>query len=83
MADLLTSPNPGLQEAFEYFINVRQNRPAELIAKYIDSKLKPGNKVPPQISLTCNLIYFGTYTGPIRRGTGNNNGQSHGVIPVH
>jgi len=34
----------AIKEAFEYFINVRQNRPAELIAKYIDSKLKRGNK---------------------------------------
>jgi len=34
----------AIKEAFEYFINVRQNRPAELIAKYVDSKLKPGNK---------------------------------------
>lgn len=34
----------SLKEAFEYFINHRPNKPAELIAKYIDSKLKSGNK---------------------------------------
>ena len=26
------------------FINKRQNKPAELIAKFVDSKLKAGNK---------------------------------------
>lgn len=34
----------SLKEAFEHFINLRPNKPAELIAKYIDSKLKSGNK---------------------------------------
>ena len=34
----------GLKESFEYFINQRQNKPAELIAKYVDSKLRSGNK---------------------------------------
>lgn len=34
----------SLKEAFENFINQRPNKPAELIAKYIDSKLKSGNK---------------------------------------
>jgi len=33
-----------LKEAFESFINVRQSRPAELIARFIDSKLRTGNK---------------------------------------
>jgi len=33
-----------VKEAFEHFINQRQNKPAELIAKFIDSKLKSGNK---------------------------------------
>ena len=33
-----------LKESCENFINVRQNKPAELIAKYIDSMLKTGNK---------------------------------------
>lgn len=34
----------SLKEAFESFINQRPNKPAELIAKYIDSKLRSGNK---------------------------------------
>jgi len=34
----------ALKEAFECFINVRQSRPAELIARFIDSKLRTGNK---------------------------------------
>ena len=34
----------SMKESFESFINVRQNKPAELIAKFVDSKLKQGNK---------------------------------------
>lgn len=34
----------ALKEAFENFINSRANKPAELIAKYVDSKLKGGKK---------------------------------------
>ncbi|CAG0898641.1 unnamed protein product [Darwinula stevensoni] len=34
----------SVKEAFECFINQRQNKPAELIAKFLDSKLKAGNK---------------------------------------
>lgn len=33
-----------LKDAFESFINQRQNKPAELIAKYLDSKLRSGAK---------------------------------------
>ncbi|CAG8562028.1 588_t:CDS:10 [Paraglomus occultum] len=33
-----------VKESFESFINQRQNKPAELIAKYVDSKLRSGNK---------------------------------------
>ncbi|KAK3094652.1 hypothetical protein FSP39_004482 [Pinctada imbricata] len=33
-----------MKESFEAFINQRQNKPAELIAKYVDSKLRAGNK---------------------------------------
>ncbi|KAL5247244.1 hypothetical protein ACHWQZ_G019191 [Mnemiopsis leidyi] len=32
------------KKAFEEFINMRPNKPAELIAKFIDSKLRSGNK---------------------------------------
>ncbi|XP_067298437.1 cullin-4A [Pseudorasbora parva] len=34
----------AMKEAFESFINNRPNKPAELIAKYVDSKLRAGNK---------------------------------------
>jgi cullin-4 len=34
----------ALKDAFETFINERANRPAELVAKYIDGLLKAGNK---------------------------------------
>ncbi|CAI9736139.1 cullin-4A-like isoform X1 [Octopus vulgaris] len=33
-----------MKESFEHFINQRQNKPAELIAKYVDYKLRAGNK---------------------------------------
>ncbi len=33
-----------MKESFEAFINIRQNKPAEMIAKFVDSKLKSGNK---------------------------------------
>ncbi|CAJ0646551.1 12347_t:CDS:10 [Entrophospora sp. SA101] len=33
-----------VKESFEMFINQRQNKPAELIAKYVDQKLRQGNK---------------------------------------
>ncbi|XP_063315755.1 cullin-4A [Pelobates fuscus] len=33
-----------MKESFETFINKRANKPAELIAKYVDSKLRSGNK---------------------------------------
>lgn len=32
------------REAFKAFINTRQNKPAEMIAKYIDAKMRAGNK---------------------------------------
>ncbi|XP_006639256.1 cullin-4A isoform X1 [Lepisosteus oculatus] len=34
----------SMKESFETFINKRPNKPAELIAKYVDSKLRAGNK---------------------------------------
>uniref|UniRef100_A0A1B6CF55 Cullin-4A n=1 Tax=Clastoptera arizonana TaxID=38151 RepID=A0A1B6CF55_9HEMI len=34
----------SLKEAFEYFVNQRANKPAELIAKFVDCKLRAGNK---------------------------------------
>ncbi len=34
----------ALKDSFEHFINQRANKPAELIAKFIDNKLRAGNK---------------------------------------
>jgi len=34
----------ALKDSFESFINQRQNKPAEMIAKFVDSKLRAGNK---------------------------------------
>ncbi|RIB21246.1 Cullin family-domain-containing protein [Gigaspora rosea] len=36
--------NYMVKESFEMFINQRQNKPAELIAKYVDQTLRLGNK---------------------------------------
>ncbi|PPR96732.1 hypothetical protein GOBAR_AA23935 [Gossypium barbadense] len=33
-----------IKDSFEHLINLRQNRPAELIAKFLDEKLRSGNK---------------------------------------
>ncbi|KAK6150064.1 hypothetical protein DH2020_017589 [Rehmannia glutinosa] len=33
-----------IKDAFEHLINLRQNKPAELIAKFVDEKLRAGNK---------------------------------------
>ncbi|XP_052215829.1 cullin-4A-like [Dreissena polymorpha] len=34
----------AMRESFESFTNARQNKPAEYIAKYVDNKLRAGNK---------------------------------------
>ncbi|XP_057188568.1 cullin-4A isoform X2 [Triplophysa rosa] len=36
--------NNTMKEAFENFVNNRPNKPAELTAKFVDSKLRAGNK---------------------------------------
>lgn len=41
----------AMKEAFEHFINTRENRPAELIAKFVDAKLKAGNKAATEEEL--------------------------------
>jgi len=41
----------AMKESFETFINVRQNKPAELIAKFVDTKLRAGNKVASEEEL--------------------------------
>ena len=34
----------AVHDAFKYFINIRKNRPAELIAKHVDQMMRSGNK---------------------------------------
>jgi hypothetical protein len=45
-----------LQVAFETFINRRPNKPAEMIAKYMDAKLRAGFKVALCYSILCVLL---------------------------
>jgi hypothetical protein len=52
-----------MKESFEHFINQRQNKPAELIAKYVDCKLRAGNKVSLNVVVIHKL-------GLIRRSIG-------------
>ena len=34
----------AVHDAFKYFINIRKNSPAELIAKHVDQMMRSGNK---------------------------------------
>ncbi|CAG5088020.1 Oidioi.mRNA.OKI2018_I69.PAR.g11705.t1.cds [Oikopleura dioica] len=44
-----------IQDALQYIINVRKNRPAELIAKYVDGLMKSGNKAVDDAGLDKKL----------------------------
>ncbi|KAL0485346.1 cullin [Acrasis kona] len=45
----------SIKSSFESFLNSRQNKPAELIAKFIDSKLRSGNKGQSEEELDRSL----------------------------
>jgi len=45
----------SVHDAFKHFINIRKNRPAELIAKYVDYLMKSGNKVVDDTQLERKL----------------------------
>ncbi|RDY14176.1 Cullin-4, partial [Mucuna pruriens] len=45
----------AIKDAFEYLINLRQNRSAELIAKFLDEKLRAGNKGTSEEELEATL----------------------------
>lgn len=45
----------ALKEAFEHFINQRANKPAELIAKFLDHELRAGSKGQSEEELDANL----------------------------
>jgi len=44
-----------IRSACEYFVNTRSNRPAELIAKYIDTRMKSGDKTDSEENLEIEL----------------------------
>ena len=52
----------ALKESFESFVNCRQNRPAELIAKFIDARLRAGRKstedAETESALDAALVLF-------------------------
>lgn len=45
----------ALKESFEAFINQRSNKPAELVAKFVDAELKSGSKGKTEEELEANL----------------------------
>lgn len=45
----------AVHDAFKYFINIRKNRPAELIAKHVDQMMRAGNKVIDDTQLEKKL----------------------------
>uniref|UniRef100_H2ZFM0 Cullin-4 n=2 Tax=Ciona savignyi TaxID=51511 RepID=H2ZFM0_CIOSA len=45
----------ALREALESSVNKRQNKPAELIAKYVDQRMKSGNKEATEVELDQTL----------------------------
>lgn len=51
----------SMRDGFESFINSRQNKPAELIAKFVDSKLRSGNKVSMLSWLVCDNGYLANH----------------------
>lgn len=56
-----------LKEAFEHFVNVRANKPAELIAKFIDTKLKTGNKGITNLMVMLQTLTFYSFLQLLRR----------------
>lgn len=50
-----SSLHSTIQDALQYIINVRKNRPAELIAKYVDLLMKTGNKTVDDAALDKKL----------------------------
>ncbi|DBA01455.1 TPA: hypothetical protein N0F65_005574 [Lagenidium giganteum] len=52
----------AMKSAMEYAVNVRASRPAELVAKFVDSKLRTGNKGGSEAEvenlLDCVMVIF-------------------------
>ncbi|GAA5832696.1 hypothetical protein JCM11251_005725 [Rhodosporidiobolus azoricus] len=45
----------SINSAFEFFINKRENKPAEMMAKYLDAKLRSGNRSMDDAALESTL----------------------------
>ncbi|KAL8293161.1 hypothetical protein RQP46_000855 [Phenoliferia psychrophenolica] len=45
----------AVSQAFEFFINKRENKPAEMMAKHLDAKLRSGNRSMDDAGLEENL----------------------------
>ena len=45
----------ALKDSFEFFINRRSNKPAELVAKFVDAELKAGSKKKSEEELEATL----------------------------
>ncbi|KAM0754279.1 Cullin-domain-containing protein [Meredithblackwellia eburnea MCA 4105] len=45
----------AVSHAFEFFVNKRENKPAEMMAKYLDAKLRSGNRSMDDAELEENL----------------------------
>ncbi|GAA5889294.1 hypothetical protein JCM6882_000698 [Rhodosporidiobolus microsporus] len=45
----------AINSAFEFFINKRENKPAEMMAKYLDAKLRSGNRSMDDAELESTL----------------------------
>jgi cullin-4 len=60
------------KESFEIFVNKRENKPAELIAKFLDARLRSGNKTmsDQELEHVLNeaLILFRYTHGELRKG---------------
>lgn len=74
-----------LRDAFEHFINCRENRPAQLIAKFMDLHLRAGNKVTQQHCLCKTYSYLLLtmgFLGEQRRCNRRASRQSDGAVPL-
>ncbi|GAA5969499.1 hypothetical protein JCM11641_008134 [Rhodosporidiobolus odoratus] len=45
----------SVNSAFQFFVNKRENKPAEMMAKYLDAKLRSGNKGMDDAALEATL----------------------------
>ncbi|GAA5868593.1 hypothetical protein JCM1840_005500 [Sporobolomyces johnsonii] len=45
----------SINDAFKFFINKRENKPAEMMAKYLDSKLRSGNRAMDDVEMEQTL----------------------------